>query len=409
MNPTKALIFIFLLFCWKVGAQVQCNTDVSIVEGDTIYMCQNALQTITANSGLNGYLWTGPETQSGQSITPNFQGTYVVEATDEFACTSYDTIEVVYYPAIADAIVSSEGSTICPGSAGTTLSLSGSYMLYDWNGQASTPTFQVTDPGNYYVSVADANGCIATFNYTITQPTFTLESSTGTACIGSSVVLTAGGGSNYQWSTGETGSVIVVSPAITTTYSVTITLGSCVQTLSIPVTMGEAPEYELPDTVYLQDGQIEYFQGPDGFETYNWYPGTDISDTSAAGIFFTAGESQTLYLEATHAAGCTILDSIVIIVVDVTLPTGVSPNSDGINDMLVFPELENFDGSLIVWNRWGDVVYESDNYQNDWGCTCEAPLCYGNLVLPEGTYFYLLDVHDITFKSYFTLKVDKQP
>lgn len=383
----------------------QCTVDVTILEGDTLYMCADAPETITASAGYNNYVWTGPETLNGQSITPNFQGQYVVAATDEFACVSTDTIEIIYYPPPADAIISSEGSTICPGSPGTTLSLSGSYMLYDWNsGAGNSSTFLATAPGNYTVTVADANGCVGTFNYTLLQPTFTVESSTGTACIGSSVVLTASGGSNYQWSTGETGSVIVVSPATTTNYSVTITLGTCVQTLTIPVTMGEIPEYDMPDTIFMSVGDVEFVQGPTGFLEYTWYPDDFINDSTASGVFVTAGESHTLYMTASHAEGCTVTDSVVIIVVNLTIPTGFSPNGDSMNDKFVIPELADLDGKLTVWNRWGDIVFESEHYENDWNGNCENPLCYGDGILPDGTYFYLVSVEEISYKGYFTLK-----
>jgi len=59
----------------------------------------------------------------------------------------------------------------------------------------------------------------------------------------------------------------------------------------------------------------------------------------------------------------------------------VTPNSDGINDKVVFPNLELFPNSeLIVFNRWGNIVYQNDCYANDW----EPAEC------AEGTYFYIL-------------------
>jgi gliding motility-associated-like protein len=59
----------------------------------------------------------------------------------------------------------------------------------------------------------------------------------------------------------------------------------------------------------------------------------------------------------------------------------VTPNSDGINDKVVFPNLELFPNSeLLVFNRWGNIVYHNDCYANDW----EPSDC------AEGTYFYIL-------------------
>jgi len=59
----------------------------------------------------------------------------------------------------------------------------------------------------------------------------------------------------------------------------------------------------------------------------------------------------------------------------------VTPNSDGINDKVVFPNLEQFPNSeLLIFNRWGKIVYHNDCYANDW----EPTEC------AEGTYFYIL-------------------
>ena len=64
-------------------------------------------------------------------------------------------------------------------------------------------------------------------------------------------------------------------------------------------------------------------------------------------------------------------------------------NEDGFNDSFIIPCLANHPGSSItIFNRWGDEVYRSDNYQNDWEGT------YNGELLPTGTYYYLLEVND---------------
>jgi len=62
-----------------------------------------------------------------------------------------------------------------------------------------------------------------------------------------------------------------------------------------------------------------------------------------------------------------------------------TPNGDGINDLLRFDLLEVFPGSkLQIFNRWGRLIFETDNYQNDWdGEDYE-----------DGVYFYILDIND---------------
>lgn len=79
-----------------------------------------------------------------------------------------------------------------------------------------------------------------------------------------------------------------------------------------------------------------------------------------------------------------------------SLPNAITPNGDGLNDRLLFDELI-FDGvdfpqsELVVFNRWGDIVYRVSPYNNDW----EGKNDNGD-DLPEGTYYFVLrlDVAD---------------
>jgi len=64
----------------------------------------------------------------------------------------------------------------------------------------------------------------------------------------------------------------------------------------------------------------------------------------------------------------------------------ITPNSDGLNDALVFEDLLNYpDNEFIVLNRWGGTVFRAQPYGNDWQGTSES-----GTALPEATYYYLL-------------------
>ena len=72
-------------------------------------------------------------------------------------------------------------------------------------------------------------------------------------------------------------------------------------------------------------------------------------------------------------------------------PTIMTPNGDGVNDTFTIPCLSNFEGShMCIFNRWGDEVFLSEDYRNDWDGTFKKD---GN-TLPSGTYFYILQVND---------------
>jgi gliding motility-associated-like protein len=94
-----------------------------------------------------------------------------------------------------------------------------------------------------------------------------------------------------------------------------------------------------------------------------------------------------LYINSQFGCKDTICDTIKIIPNIITLPNVITTNGDGINDILYFQYLPFYGiSSLSVFNRWGEIVYESNDYQNNWAPT----------QLTDGTYFYILKVpgHD---------------
>jgi len=69
-------------------------------------------------------------------------------------------------------------------------------------------------------------------------------------------------------------------------------------------------------------------------------------------------------------------------------PNAITPNGDGLNDVLTFDALyfEDFpDSELVVFNRWGDIIYRVSPYNNDW-----SGQATDGTNLPAGTYYYVL-------------------
>ncbi|MGB5369398.1 MAG: gliding motility-associated C-terminal domain-containing protein [Flavobacteriaceae bacterium] len=84
----------------------------------------------------------------------------------------------------------------------------------------------------------------------------------------------------------------------------------------------------------------------------------------------------------------------------------MSPNGDGINDFFVIDLLEKpSNNSFKIFNRDGLLVYEKENYQNDFRGYSNQITNKNNLMLPPGVYFYLLDMHDtdLEYQGYFYL------
>jgi gliding motility-associated-like protein len=102
---------------------------------------------------------------------------------------------------------------------------------------------------------------------------------------------------------------------------------------------------------------------------------------------------KTIQLSGLTALGCTVADTLAIrvlappvpLIEQIKIPSGFSPNGDGLNDTweilpnltVVFPKAE-----LTIFNRWGSQVYYKSGYDNTWAAE----------KLPDGTYYYLLDL-----------------
>lgn len=72
------------------------------------------------------------------------------------------------------------------------------------------------------------------------------------------------------------------------------------------------------------------------------------------------------------------------VISNLIIPNVFTPNGDGHNDLLVFKNLEFFNNYLQIFNRWGNLIYEKENYKNNWDGEGTA----------DGTYLYILEVYN---------------
>jgi len=129
-------------------------------------------------------------------------------------------------------------------------------------------------------------------------------------------------------------------------------------------------------TGLMPNGEVKWFRPNDTYGIHHWIFGKEVR------LFVRAVNN-----EVPEGTSCKYGDAVVADACEVIVkPTNVfTPNGDGINDVLRFDLLELFNGNTLqVYNRWGKIVYESNDYQNDWDG--------GDL--KEGTYFYVLDIDD---------------
>ncbi len=124
--------------------------------------------------------------------------------------------------------------------------------------------------------------------------------------------------------------------------------------------------------------------------------GDGIFEFTTPARYFGTQQFQYEVCNATCSNLCSIANVRVVVLpgadVDTTntVPNAITPNGDGMNDMLLVDELI-FDAvdfpksEMVIFNRWGDIVFRASPYNNDW----QGQSNNGD-ELPEGTYYYVL-------------------
>jgi len=210
-----------------------------IATANPAVLCIGQSTTLTATGG-DTYLWGGGQTGASIVVTPSATTTYSVTATDSNGCQAATSVTVTVNP-LPVATVTATPSQICAGDT-TVLSATGG-TSYLWSTGATGASVSVAPSNTTLYSVTVTNlGCTASASTTIlVNPLPTALADPDTICVGESALLTASGGDLYQWSTGQTGSMITVSPLITTTYNVTVVEEGCVATVPVTVTVNPLP------------------------------------------------------------------------------------------------------------------------------------------------------------------------
>jgi gliding motility-associated-like protein len=119
-------------------------------------------------------------------------------------------------------------------------------------------------------------------------------------------------------------------------------------------------------------------------------------------LVFTTGISP---CDASDTLQVSLLEDSDILCGEIFIPEGFSPNGDLSNDVFVIYGVDGKRIDIKVFNRWGNLVYESDSYQNNWDGVCNTGGVLFGENLPEGTYYYLvqIDGEAESRKGYLTL------
>ena len=316
---------------------------VNISGADTI--CFGTSETLVASGG-GTYVWTGGSTSNSLVVSPTSLTGYTVTVTSAAGCTSSSSFTVNVSPANASV---TGANSICSGQSSTLTASGGG--TYAWNTGSSSTSIIVspTSLTNYTVIVTGALGCTKSVTYSVNvtpQPTASVTASSTTICSGTTATLSASGGSTYSWNTGSSASTIVVNPASSTNYTVTVSNGACSSDASIAVTVNTTPTASVTATASsICIGSCTSLSASGG-STYVWSPGGQTGSVINA----CPTSSATYTVTATSANGCTDDATTLINVLPLVNATVTGDSNICVNDPTV---LTATGGGTYLWNPGG--------------------------------------------------------
>lgn len=389
-------------------------------------ICSGSNVTLTASGGSN-YSWS-PGTGLSCTTCPNPTASPTVTTTYSVAVSSGTcpadtaTVTVNVTPATV-ATASSASSIICNGQS-TTLNATGgsSGTSYTWAPAGSlsctncqSPTATPTVTTTYTVTVTNGSCPSATATVVVTvnacvPPVAAFTAADDTVCTGECIdfTSTSTGATSMNWqflggsASPSTSSTSPVNVCFFTpgTYTVQLIVSNANGSDTVTQTIFIAPvpvanTYPAIDTiVYGTNTNIV----ASGGTIYSWTPSTGLSCVACSTTTASPLGNTWYYCTVTNQYGCSATDSTFIIVDiqcgEIFIPTAFSPNNDYNNDVLKVRGNCLTKINFIVYDRWGEKVFESDDPSVGWDGT------YKNKEMDTGVFYYHLTAKTIDGKSY---------
>jgi Secretion system C-terminal sorting domain/PKD domain len=278
-------------------------------------ICLGSSVSLQASGGIS-YLWSPANGLNQTNLqnpiaSPMTSTTYSVQVTGSNQCIGVDSVKVTVHP-LPNADAGTD-ITICHGTS-TQLIASGG-IIYKWappTGLNTTTGQQViaspTGTTVYTVTVTSLAGCIDTDTVKVTVSSnlnITTIPVNPVICLGDTIPVTAFGGFQYTWMPNygintNTGNSVLLYPKITTTYTIVVTAGACVDTSAITVDVLPNPTANAGADVEICDGNTTTLHGVGGSK-FQWKPNIAINDTNL--------QSPTVFPSATLVYSLTVIDS----------------------------------------------------------------------------------------------------
>lgn len=385
---------------YVVGAEVAAAiTNVSCHGGS------NGAINLSVSFGNSPYtfVWNTTPPQTTEDIANLTAGMYCVTITDVQGATR-DTCFTVTQPSplVVNATLTNDVNENCTGAID--LNVSGGTMPYSyiWSTGATTQDITNLCGGQYCVTITYGQGCTLDTCFTIFSGGIAVslvatqygdfQTSCSGVCDGeiTSVVVGGGGTFTYTWSNGAT--TPDINNLCAGTYSVTVT-DEAARTATATIELLSPEPFALayvttnPSDYLSSDGAIAVIVNG-GTPPYMYAWTGPATGNTASLVNVPAG---TYNLLVTDANGCELNDTEQLLPdLDVdcyTAITVITPNSDGKNDYFIIACVLDFENHLSIYNRFGGLVYETDNYQNNWN-----GINQDNEPVPDGGYLWVLEI-----------------
>ncbi len=416
--------------------QISENIIVRLIETfipDTMQICLGESRALNPNGIASyEYLWspsTGLDdpTLDNPIANPQQTTTYMVTVTNY----SPDTCQVVRQVTVVVPpdfnFTAGDDVSTCDNEA--LLMASGDPGLqYFWSDDVTFGTIQglgeeflaeASRPGLYFLQGLDEFGCTKIDSIQVLDIGIALEVEPLTICKGDTQQLRVESVYPedeliFNWSpveaiiSGEDSNAPVVAPEETTTYTYSVSnQNGCSLTGSVMVTIFD---FEIPleatadpYTIVANSGESSQLTATeDPFYNYSWRSDPTLSATDIFNPVASPEVTTIYFLDVENGDGCRATDTVIVFVVNpicedpqIFFPSAFSPNGDGENDELqvLGPYIEEV--YLIIYNRWGQKVFETRSLNEAWDGTFN-----GRLLEPD-VFGYYLEVRCVNGAEYF--------
>lgn len=340
-------------------------------------------------------------------------GNYTITVSDDQNCSVQQTFTVGTTSGLTintnNAVITNDNCATGSGSIfGVAVSGGTIPYTYSWNSTPVQSTLNASSlpTGNYTLTVTDNSGCQASVTLFVgVVPPSTIDQSAvvvvNESCLGndgsiSGIQVSGNAPFTYSWA-GSSLTSLNLTNLSAGTYTLSLTDGNGCVTTGTPINVGSQSSMNADFTISnssASPGEVILFTdastgGP--FQSFSWtIGGIGLIGTGSSVSYSTLVEgSYLMTLVVQNVNGC--IDSITKpfnVTGEIKIPNIVTANGDHTNDEFYITNLKP-NSRLVIENRWGNVVFETDNYKNDWGgidMTGEK--------LNDGVYFYQLITAD---------------